>query len=131
LVGGCFVEGRQKFGEPLAAALADEGLDEAIAALRAFALIDRETIADERDPAILTDAIRLHRLVRQVAAERRVGDARELAQRALIEVLAAVYPHEAFNDPKTWPPARRLDGLALAMVGGDAVPPAGKPEHGN
>jgi tetratricopeptide (TPR) repeat protein len=124
-----FVEGREQLGEPLAAGLLDEGLDEAIAALRAFALIDRETIVDERDPAIRTDTIRLHRLVRQVAAARRVGDARELAQRALMAALAAVYPQEARNDPQTWPPARRLDGHALAMVGGDAVPPAGAEER--
>ena len=38
-----------------------------LAALRAFALIDREIIPDERDPAITTDTIRLHRLVRDVA----------------------------------------------------------------
>jgi tetratricopeptide (TPR) repeat protein len=124
-----FIDGREKFGDPLAVALADEGLDEALAALRAFALIDRETIVDERDPAIRTDTIRLHRLVRRVAAERRVGDARERAQRALMEAVAAVYPQEARNDPKTWPPARRLDGHALVMVGGDAVPPAGAEER--
>ena len=45
-----FAEAREKFGERLASALADDGLDEAVAALRAFALVDRETIADERDP---------------------------------------------------------------------------------
>ncbi|HEY4404889.1 MAG TPA: tetratricopeptide repeat protein [Xanthobacteraceae bacterium] len=120
-----FVEGREKFGAPLADALADEGLDDAIAALRAFALIDRETIVDERDPSIRTDTIRLHRLVRQVAAARRAGDARVLAQRALMEVVASVYPPEARNAPKTWPPARRLDGHALAMVDEDAAPLAG------
>jgi tetratricopeptide (TPR) repeat protein len=120
-----FVEGREKFGEPLSAALDEEGIDEVIAALRAFALIDRETIVDERDPAVRTDTIRLHRLVRQVAAARRVGDARALAQRALMEAVASVYPREAFNDPTTWPPARRLDTHALAMVSGDAMLPAG------
>jgi class 3 adenylate cyclase len=52
-----FAEAREKFGEPLATALADDGLDEAVAALRAFALVDRETIADERDPAIATPPI--------------------------------------------------------------------------
>ena len=124
-----FEQGRHLLGEPLAEALADDGLDEVLAALRAFALIDRETIVDERDPTIRTDTIRLHRLVRQVAAARRVGDARVLAQRALMEALAAVYPQDAFNDPGTWPPARRLDGLALAMVGGDAQPPAGAEER--
>jgi tetratricopeptide (TPR) repeat protein len=118
-----FVEGREEFGEPLAAALADEGLDEALSALRAFALIDREMIVDERDPAIRTDTIRLHRLVRQVAAARRVGEARGRAQSALVAALAAVYPRE-LRDPGGWPPARRLDAHALAMVGGEAVPPA-------
>src|SRR5450755_1306821 len=72
-----FAEGREQFGEPLASLLADEGLDEAIAALRAFALLDRETIPDEREPSITTDTIRLHRLVREVAAGRRSGEARD------------------------------------------------------
>jgi hypothetical protein len=65
-----FTEGRKKFGEPLASLLADDGLEEALAALRAFALVDRETIADERDPDITTETIKLHRLVRDVAAGR-------------------------------------------------------------
>jgi hypothetical protein len=66
-----FADGRDKLGEPLAGALADRGLDEAVAALRTFSLLQRETIADERDPAITTETIRLHRLVREVAATRR------------------------------------------------------------
>ena len=68
-----------------------------MAALRAFALIDRETIPDERDPAITTDCIRLHRLVRQVAAARCEGAAREDMLRALVEALAAVYPEEVYR----------------------------------
>jgi len=118
-----FAEGREKFGEPLAWALADDGIDEAVAALRAFALVDRETIVDERDPAISTDTIRLHRLVREVAAGRIAGEAREGARRELVEALAAVQPKGLFNDPRAWPRARRLDGLAL--VGGDTAPPKG------
>lgn len=61
-----FAEGREKLGEPLATALADDGLDKAVAALRVFALVDQEVVPDEREPAITTDCIRLHRLVRQV-----------------------------------------------------------------
>ena len=95
-----FAEAREKFGEPLASVLADDGLDEAVAALRAFALVDRETIVDERDPAITTDTIRLHRLVQRVAQARREGEAREAARRALIEALVAVYPDEVWSDPK-------------------------------
>jgi hypothetical protein len=45
-----FSEGREKFGEPLASQLAEDGLDEVVAALRAFALVDRETIATRRQP---------------------------------------------------------------------------------
>jgi tetratricopeptide (TPR) repeat protein len=116
-----FAEAREKFGEPLASALADDGLDEAIAALRAFALIDRETITDERDPSIATDTIRLHRLVREIAAARCRDEAREDVRRALVEVLAAVYPTEVHKDPATWPRARRLDALPLALVGDDAT----------
>jgi tetratricopeptide (TPR) repeat protein len=117
-----FAEAREQFGEPLGSALAGDGLDEAVAALRAFSLIDREAIVDERDPRVVTDTIRLHRLVREIAAIRRAGQNRENMRRALEEVLAAVYPGEVFNDPKTWPRARRLDVLALALVGGEAEP---------
>jgi tetratricopeptide (TPR) repeat protein len=119
-----FAEGREKFGDPLDTELADDGLDEALAALRAFALIERQSIADEHDPAIVTETIRLHRLVRQVAADRCSDAARENARRALIAALAAVYPDEisdAKTWPTTWPRLRRLDGLAVALL--DAAPP--------
>ena len=124
-----FAEAREKFGEPLASALADDGLIEAVAALRAFALVDRERIADERDPTISTDCIRLHRLVRQVAAARSIDEAREQAERALIEALATVYPQEIHSGPSTWPRARRLEGIALGLVGGDAALPKGAEER--
>jgi hypothetical protein len=118
-----FAEGREHFGEPLASALADDGIDEAVAALRAFALVDRETIPDERDPAVRTEMIRLHRLVRQVAAHRCDVMARHAALRALIQAMAAVYPDGILNDPAAWPRARRLDAIAIALVGTDAPIP--------
>jgi tetratricopeptide (TPR) repeat protein len=120
-----FSDAREQFGEPLASQLADEGLDEAVAALRAFALVDRETIADERDPAITTETIQLHRLVRVAAAQRRQGEAVEAARRALVEALARVYPRNVFSDPRVWPRARRLDAIAINLVGGTAALPAG------
>ena len=107
--------------EPLASALEGDGLDEAVAALRTFALLDRETIADEREPAITTDTIRLHRLVRQVAAARREGEAREEALRALIEAMAAVYPNDVFDNPRRWPRARRLMHSPAIWVTGMAT----------
>jgi class 3 adenylate cyclase/tetratricopeptide (TPR) repeat protein len=122
-----FAEACEKFGEPLASALAGDGLDEAVAALRTFALLNRETIADERDPAITTETLRLHRLVREVATARRDGKAREETFRALVAAVAAVYPEaeEVFIHPKTWPRARRLDALAFALVDGDIMLPKG------
>lgn len=116
-----FAEAREKFGEPLASALIDYGLDEAAAALRAFALVDRETIVDERDAAVSIEMIRLHRLVREIAAARHEREACEEVRRTLVEALAAIYPQAVFNDPRTWPRARRLDALALALVGDDAT----------
>jgi tetratricopeptide (TPR) repeat protein len=119
-----FAEPRaRRFGEPLASALAGDGLDEAVAALRTFALIDRESISDERDPTISTACIRLHRLVRQVAATRRQGEALESARRSLVKAVAAAYPESAYKTPSAWPRARRLDAISMALVGGNAAPP--------
>jgi tetratricopeptide (TPR) repeat protein len=102
-----------------------EDLEEAIAALRAFALVDRETVTDEREPSITTDTIRLHRLVREVAKRRRDGEAVDAARRALLVAVAIVYPNGVYSDPQAWPRARRLDALALALVGGEAEPSKG------
>ena len=120
-----FSEARGKFGEPLASQLAGDGLDEAIAALRAFALVDRETITDDRDPSTTTETIRLHRLVRAVAAGRLTGDAVEAARGVLIQAMDAVYPPTVFNDPNAWPRARQLDALALVLVAGALPLPKG------
>jgi tetratricopeptide (TPR) repeat protein len=93
-----------------------------------FALLSRETIKDERDPEITTETVRLHRLVREVAATRQRGKAREGTIRSLLEAMTAVYPgaeEEVFNDPKTWPRARRLDALALALVEEHLTAPEG------
>src|SRR3954451_5696525 len=89
--------------------------------LRDFALIDRETISDERDAAIRTECIRLHRLVRQVAMARRDHAMREDQRRTLVEVLAAVCPQEIYHNPQGWPRARRLDALALSLAGDEAA----------
>jgi tetratricopeptide (TPR) repeat protein len=120
-----FSEGREKFAKPFASAIAGEELDEAVAALLHFALVERETISDERDPSITTDCIRLHRLVREVAAARAKDEARSGMLRELADAMAAVYPRDVFNDPKGWPRARRLDALALALADGGAPPASG------
>jgi hypothetical protein len=119
-----FSEAREKFGEPLAAALAGDGLDEAVAALRSFALVDRETIVDERDASITTDAIRLHRLVREVAAARCEDEARDQSRRALAAALMVVYPKDAYSNPASWPPCASLTPHLLAICGSEITDPA-------
>jgi hypothetical protein len=111
-----FSEGREKLGEPLASLLGGDGLDETVAALRTFALLDRETIADERDASITTESIRLHRLVRQVAAARCEGKVRANAEAALVDALVAVYPKDLVSNSNAWPRARRLDAISMELV---------------
>jgi hypothetical protein len=104
-----FAEAWEKFGEPLAMELAGDGLDKAVAALRAFALIDRETVKDERDPAVTTDAFRLHRLVREVAATRAAGERRDSVRSALVAALTAAYPVDGYGNPASWATLRAAD----------------------
>jgi tetratricopeptide (TPR) repeat protein len=111
-----FAEAREKFGQPLATALAGDGLDEVVAALRAFALIDREGIADERYPTIKTDTIRLHRLVREVAAGRVEREIRLDALGALLAAVTFAYPDQEIDNPRPFPRARRLNAIALALI---------------
>ena len=84
-----------------------------MAALRAFALVERETILDERDAAITTDAIRLHRLVREVAAARREGDAREAVRVRSSAALAEVYPNDGIQNPAVMAALRAADAASL------------------
>jgi hypothetical protein len=111
-----FAEGRKYFGKLLAASLTGDGLDEAVAGLRAFALVERETIPDERDQSITTETIRLHRLVREVAAPRRSDKELLAARGALVKALAKLYPDNMYEKPDIWPRVRRLDSLVLALV---------------
>jgi tetratricopeptide (TPR) repeat protein len=109
-----FSEAREKFGEPLATALAGDGLDEGVAALRTFALFERESIADERDLSITNDTIRLHRLVREIALARREGEVREGMCSTLIAALTQVYPADAYNNAASWPRCALLTPHVLA-----------------
>jgi tetratricopeptide (TPR) repeat protein len=110
-----FAEAREKFDERLALMLADDGLDEAMAALRALALVDRETIVDEHDTSITADVIRLHRLVREVAAVRCEGESRHQSWRALVAALLAVYPSDGIGNPTSWPRCASLTPHLLSV----------------
>jgi tetratricopeptide (TPR) repeat protein len=122
-------EARETFGEPLASALAGDGLDRTVAALRAFALADREAIAYDRDVSNTIDAIRLHRLVREVAAARCSEKARQAVQRALLAALAAVYPRDGYANPDSWPQCAALSPHLLAAC--EAEFPNTEPTRGD
>jgi tetratricopeptide (TPR) repeat protein len=108
-------EARTEFGEPIASALAEDGLDEAVAALRAFALVDRETIVNARDSSVTTEVIRLHRLVREIAAKRWEKEQRATAERALIGALEIVFPEDSFYNHASWPRCELLMPHLLAV----------------
>jgi hypothetical protein len=111
-----FYEGREALAEGLDALLAGDGLEEAVVTLRRLALVDRESIQDERDPTVTTETVRLHRLVRTVAAWRRNAEATDAVLRGLIAALAAVYPAGIYNNPAQWPRARRLDAIVSGLL---------------
>jgi hypothetical protein len=70
----------------------------AVAVLRDFALVDRDAIVDEGNASITTAAIRLHRLVREVAVRRREGEAEDRLRHAL----AAIYPQDSYRSAALW-----------------------------
>jgi tetratricopeptide (TPR) repeat protein len=118
-----FMESRESFGEPLASLLANDGLKNALGALGEFGLVYREDIPDERSAVPPTPSISLHPLVREIAAERCMGASRDFAIAALIKAVAAIYPDDNYlNLLNTWPRARRLDALALALVADGQIP---------
>ena len=111
-----FIQAREEFGEPIASVLAKGYLDEAIAALRTFALVEREMIVDERVPSVTSDAIRIHRLVREVAAKRlSTGRRRNKALGSLVGALAKIYPSDAYTNPGSWPYCAALDFRTLSQ----------------
>jgi tetratricopeptide (TPR) repeat protein len=118
-----FAEARDKFDEPLRTALAGDGLDEAVAALRSFALVEFETVLDERD-ASTNDAVRLHSLVREVAAHRGVERAEQMRQ-ALAAAMEEVYPDGHYQDPALWsrqaPLTPHLLSICRTEMAGDAA----------
>jgi hypothetical protein len=60
-------------------------------------------------------------ILHKAAAMRRDGEAQEAIRCALIDAIVVVCPSAVGDDPRTWPRVRRLDGLALGLVGGDTV----------
>jgi tetratricopeptide (TPR) repeat protein len=120
-----FSEGYEQFPKLLASALRNGELEAIIAALRTFALVEREAIADEYDPNVKTESIRIHRLVRDIALAGTATALQAAFRRALIKSLAIVYPPAVHGDATTWPRARRLDALAVALITDEASLPSG------
>jgi len=118
-----FAETYEKFDEPLRTALAGDGLDEAVAALRAFALAAREIIVDQRDASIAIDSIRLHRLVREVAARRADQHGARMLH-ALVTALVAVYPDDGYSNPASWRRCALLTPHLISVCETEMIDPA-------
>jgi tetratricopeptide (TPR) repeat protein len=110
-----------RLGDKFGVATEQKSFDEAIASLRVFALIERETVNDERQPEIGTDSVSLHRMVRQIAMSRFDENTNRRMRGELVTSILAVYPKDVFEEPKVWPRARRLDSHGIALVG-NALP---------
>jgi tetratricopeptide (TPR) repeat protein len=111
-----FSEGVEEFDESLSSMVAGDALEEAFLALRAFALVQREKIVDEHNTSITTDAIRLHRLVREVVRLRRnIQEQREIYGR-LIKMAVGSFRFEIINHPGIWPRLRRLIPIVTPLI---------------
>lgn len=111
-----FRDGAAAFGPALAAAAAGERLEETLAVLRRLGLVRREAVPDERNPAVATESVVLHRLVRQIVGSQVPAEAASRMRAALTGAMAVAYPADVFDNVATWPLARRLDSLAEALV---------------
>jgi tetratricopeptide (TPR) repeat protein len=122
-------EGRQWFGEGLADCLIDDSLDRALAALATFALIEiGSTTHDDASNADMR-VVRIHRLVRLVAAARCHAPDRPTLFGEWLRAIRQLFPNDVEDDPTTWPLARSLD-LHLSAVVSETEPiPAGYAEE--
>jgi tetratricopeptide (TPR) repeat protein len=116
-----FAEARGKFDKQLASTLTAEGLDEAVAALRAFALVKRSSIADDRDPSITTAVVQLHRLVREVASSRGDECTRNRLRGELAAALTTVYPIDGDANPASWSRCAMLTPHLLTICENDTA----------
>jgi tetratricopeptide (TPR) repeat protein len=111
-----FSEAREKFGEPLASHLADDGLDDAVAALRAFALVYPR--APFSDPVVWPRARRLDVLALDLVKNAAPPAGAEASASRLLDRLAT-YKHGALA---AYSEARALLERAL-KIGEEALGP--------
>ena len=105
----------QAAGNSFASELVGSNLEEALAVLRALALIERASVQDERKSEIRTDTMSLHRLVREVAAHRS-KDRQHQSRQELRQALGSLYTLTSLADPTHGPQIRLLDPLAFALL---------------
>ncbi|HXF41286.1 MAG TPA: FxSxx-COOH system tetratricopeptide repeat protein [Blastocatellia bacterium] len=99
-------DGAKHLPETLAEVVADEMLlDDAIAALRRYSLLERSE-----------DGLSVHRLVQIVACDRLADDERKKWAEASVRVVNAAFPKES-DDVRTWAVCGRLLAHALAAAG--------------
>ena len=97
-----FVEGRENSASRLTPRLPTKASTRSLRRSAPLPSSTAQTIVDERDPSIRTETIRLHRLVRQVAADRCIGEARDHARRRPDRGLRGGLSTRV-SDPGDWP----------------------------
>ncbi|WP_198172719.1 tetratricopeptide repeat protein [Bradyrhizobium sp. AT1] len=118
-----FFEWREKVEGAFAANIKDVDLDDVIGTLRAFALIDRRSIRDERDLSVWTDCISVHPLIGRIALARIGMDLLNEIRWESIRAMALIFPAgDVLSNPDSWPRARRLDVIASSLVRCDTLP---------
>ncbi len=99
------------------AAFSEEAIHDAIAALRAFALVGRVSVTDENASPI--DAIHLHRLVKEVALGLQGSGQAEEVRLNLGIAAVKVYPEpqpSSHDDPDAWGRCRVLSSLVSSII---------------
>lgn len=113
-----FTEACSVFAADLGGDYDEEGLDDIVAALRAFALVARKPLADDQYPDLSTDTIEVHRLVREIVRARIEPAELDRMRRALATALSTVYPRPgATNREQKRLEKRQLLPHVLAAVG--------------
>lgn len=110
-----FREAREKLGGAFASTTAGKDIEDGVLTLLSLALVQRVYLHDDRDPSLTTDAIALHPLVREIAAAQMSDARRSAVEISLVQSLAALYPRDAYHNPRVWFHCASLTPHVLAL----------------
>jgi hypothetical protein len=116
-----FTENADEFSTTLSDAIVGEGFDKMIGELRAYALIDRYVASTIGVNPITVDCVRLHRLVREVAAATFTKEECTDAMLTLTRAVYRSYPPDHLDDRESRIRANQLRVIAFTLLSCDVV----------